>query len=239
MANQSSIYLTRQEAIAAICIDFRQYDPQILLFAEVLPLLTKGQIHLKRDPGKEGAWINRSGKPSMQWMDGGELIDFMCDAVSKAPWTAELLASVGQRVFQSRVRPVLRPETGDFGIQVETNMAEFHCRQCGHCCRSLDYHQELTEADVALWRAQGRTDVLDWVETASVDGTAPVYRIWVSPKTGRIASTCPFLHKEDTSNRWFCGIHEIKPGICRQYPVSRKHAIMTGCPGFQRTSSKK
>ncbi len=234
MAHKPTIFLTRREAIDAICIDFKQYDPQIMLFAEVLRLITHDTLHLKREPGKNGAWINEPGHTTMHWMEGPELITYMCDAIRSADWTDDLLATVSQRVFQSRIRPHVDPVSGESGIRIETHMEDFHCRQCGQCCRALDYHHDVTEADVAQWKGSGHSDILKWVEVSTGKDRAPIYRIWVSPKTGQLISPCPFLKKNPTTNRWRCHIHAIKPGICRQYPVSRKHALMTGCPGFQR-----
>lgn len=54
------------------------------------------------------------------------------------------------------------------------------------------------------------------------------------PGKNQLADTCPFLKKIPAENRWVCKIHDIKPAICRRYPVSRKHAVMTGCPGFDK-----
>jgi len=239
MASTPSIFLTRREAIDAICIDFQQYDAQFMLFAEVLRLITQDSLHLKREPGKNGAWINGLGQNTMQWMEGPELIAFMCEMVRSADWTIDLLLSVSQRVFQSRVRTDVDPDTGDAGIQIETNMEDFHCRQCGRCCKSLDYHHEVTSGDVARWKASGCHEVLNWLEVTKAKDRLPIYRIWVSPKTGQLATPCPFLKKDPTSNRRYCRIHDIKPVICRQYPVSRKHALMTGCLGFQRPAPSK
>lgn len=239
MGRKPSIFLTRREVIEAICIDFNQYDPQIMLFAEVLRLITKEKLHLKREPGKNGAWINGLDHTTMQWMEGDELTAFMCDIVGSANWNADLLAAVCQRVFQSRVWPDVDPVSGETGIRIETNMEDFHCRQCGRCCLSLDYHHGVTETDVTQWKAAGHHEILKWVEIAADDGHPPVYRIWVSPKTGQLVTPCPFLKKDPTSNRWQCQIHDRKPGVCRQYPVSRKHALMTGCLGFQRPAPEK
>ncbi len=236
MDHKSSIFLTLEEAIDAICFDFRQYDPQMMLFAEVLPLLTDNRLHLKREAGKNGAWINRVGRSKMQWLTGPELISFMCQSVRNANWDIDLLASVSQRVFQSRVRPEVDPVSGETGIRIETNMETFQCRQCGRCCRALDYHHELTDEDVTQWNATGHDEILKWVAVADRDNGRPAYRIWVSPDTGQLVTPCPFLKKEPASNRWQCGIHDIKPTICRQYPVSRKHALLTGCSGFIGTS---
>ena len=239
MVNKPSIFLTRREAIDAICIDFKQYDPQIMLFSEVLRLVTDDRLHLKREPGKNGAWINELGHTAMHWMEGPELIAFMCDTIESAEWTTKLLAVVSQRVFQSRVRPEVDPATGRPGIRIETQMEDFNCRQCGRCCRALDYHHEVTEADMDRLKASGREDITEWVEVTAGEDQITAYRIWVSPKTGQLVTPCPFLDKDPASNRWNCRIHDIKPGICRQYPVSRKHALMTGCLGFKRPAPKK
>ena len=239
MANKPSIFLTHREAIDAICIDFKQYDPQIMLFSEVLRLVTGDSLHLKREPGKNGAWINEPGHTTMHWMEGPELIAFMCDTIECADWTSDLMAAVSQRVFQSRILPEVDPVTGKPGIRIETHMEDFHCHQCGRCCRALDYHHEVTEADVTGWKSSDCRDILRWVEVTAGEDQQPAYRIWVSPKTGRLVTPCPFLKLDSTSNRWNCRIHDIKPGICRQYPVSRKHALMTGCLGFQRPAPEK
>jgi Fe-S-cluster containining protein len=45
---------------------------------------------------------------------------------------------------------------------------------------------------------------------------------------------CPWLTKIPTQNRWECQIHGVRPAVCRQYPGSRKHAEITGCPGFRK-----
>jgi Fe-S-cluster containining protein len=118
------------------------------------------------------------------------------------------------------------------GVRIETGMEDFSCRQCGGCCTSLDYHHELTEEDVAQWERLGRTDILKWVRRIEGEGRHKAYRIWTVPGTTRLADVCPFLKKIPSENRWECLIHDVKPAICRQYPLTRKHGIMTGCPGF-------
>lgn len=170
----------------------------------------------------------------MHWLDGPKLTEFMCEAISRAPRNPDMMAQVCSRVFQTKAMAIgINPDTGDAGVRIETNMETFSCRQCGQCCRSLDYHHELTDADIQTWKATGRDDILKRVEIINLDDAAPAYRIWVSPKTGQIVETCPFLKKNHTSNSWQCRIHDAKPSICRQYPTSRKHALMTGCLGFQ------
>ena len=104
---------------------------------------------------------------------------------------------------------------------------------------AADYRMRLADQcrvgiDVQRWREQGRTDILKWAGTAADPSGQTVYRMWVSPGTCRVAEKCPFLIRVPHENRWKCGIQDTKPQICRSYPMSRKHALMTGCPGFEK-----
>jgi Fe-S-cluster containining protein len=229
----NAIFLTMEEAIDAIIIDFRQYRPQILLFCSVISLISGNEIRFQRETGKEGVWINQRRRTNMRWMEGAELVEYMCTAIRKTHWTVEMLAAACSRVFQSRAMPGTDPETGCEGLEIETQMDSFECRQCGCCCRSLDYHHEVVAEDVEMWRSLGRNDILRWVETVPRKDETVGYRVWVVPETRELAPICPFLKKDPASNCWGCTIHPVKPQICRNYPVSRKHAVMTGCHGFK------
>jgi Fe-S-cluster containining protein len=232
----ASIFLTTREAIQTIITDFRQYNPQIILFSSIIRLITNNQIHLKRAPAKNGVWINSSGTAQMKWLTGPELVEFMCDAISRTRWYPDLLAAVSARVFQARATSEVDADSGEVGVRIETNMEDFRCRQCGDCCRYLDYHNEVTAGDVAFWKASGRNDILEWIDEISRNGHMQGYRAWVIPGTRKEADTCPFLEKEPDSRRWRCRIQDVKPAICRQYPLNRKHAVMSGCRGFQKKS---
>lgn len=227
-----SIYLTIEEALEAVCIDFQRYDPQIVLLCQVISLASKGGIVVKRDRGKSGAWIGLERQPNMKWMDGPELVETACSVVREADRDSRLVSSLCARVFHERAWEERDPETGQMGIRMETGMEGFSCRQCGRCCTSLDYHAELTEEDVTRWKQLGRTDILEWVRAIEQENGTKAYRIWTVPGTTRLADTCPFLKKVPSENRWECLIHDVKPLICRQYPLTRKHALMTGCHGF-------
>ena len=233
MVTKDSIFLTLAETKSAICNDFRQYPPQLILFGAILPLITGGRSSLTREPGKEGGWISRIGQRNLLWMEGTELVDYMCEAVAAADPDPDLLADVSGRVFQTRAFPDRDPTCNQLGIRVETGMEAYTCLQCGQCCRSLEYRNDLSEDDVGLWKRLGRTDILEWVGTTRKDGHIAGYRMWVSPKTGRMVDTCPFLTGSAKKRHWKCSIQKVKPTICRQYPLSRKHAVMTGCKGFK------
>jgi Fe-S-cluster containining protein len=228
-----SIFLTIEEAIDAITLDFRRYAPQVLLFCSIIDLISDNEIRFQRAPGKEGVWVNQCRRSNMRWLDGPQLVDYMCTVIRTTPWTIDMLAAACRRVFQSRAKPATAPETGRPGIDIDTQMRLFECRHCGCCCRSLDYHHEAGADDVEMWRSLGRNDILRWVDTSVRENRTVAYRIWVDPGTRKLAQPCPFLKKEPAADRWGCTIHAVKPRICRNYPLSRKHAVMTGCRGFE------
>jgi len=232
MVEKDNIFLTVEQAINAVCLDFRQYEPQVLLFSEIISVLSKGDIIAKREIGKNGIWVRKTGEQKMRWLEGSELIDSMCEIISNSKPDPDVLAAVCSRVFQTRAFPEKGPTSGETGLRVLTGMEDFTCHQCGKCCRTLDYHNEINADDVARWKQTDRTDIMDWVGVFRKDGQKTVYRIWIKPGTREFAESCPFLQEEPHKNQCFCRIHDVKPRICRQYPVSRKHAIMTGCPGF-------
>jgi len=232
MKGRDSIYLSIDQAVEAVCIDLRRYDPQIVLLCQIIRVASAGSVVVKREGGKSGAWISMQGRPNMRWMEGPELVEYACEAVKGADRDSRVVASICARVFHERAWEERDSETGQMGVCIETGMEDFSCRQCGRCCTSLDYQNELTEEDVVRWEELGRTDILKWVRVIEREGRERAYRIWTVPGTTRLADNCPFLKKIPSENRWECLIQDVKPAICRQYPLSKKHGLMTGCPGF-------
>jgi len=110
----------------------------------------------------------------------------------------------------------------------------FKCKQCGNCCLNLRdaFASCAFEADVRRWEEAGRADILQWVAPIPV-GDTYVCDIWVDPKTGEDVTRCPWLRKVRGSDKYTCRIHDLKPDLCRRYPISRKHAEETGCKGFE------
>ena len=233
MTKKETLFLTRTEALEAICRDFRQYDPQIMLFCQIIRLIFGGDIVAKREGQKNGAWISLPGRRDMRWMDGAEMVEYLCDSL-ESDLSVPLLASICARVFQTRASVGVDSATGQEGVSIETGMEDFTCRQCGQCCRTLEYHREIIEEDVALWEELERSDILQWVSVFTGENNKKSYRIWTTPGTTELAESCPFLKRISPENRSVCLIQDVKPGICRQYPSSRKHAVMTECPGFKR-----
>jgi len=232
MNAENQIFLTPHEAIQALHEDFQQYDPQVLLFSEIITVVSDGRMVVQRETGKAGLWLHLPGKSKMRWLAANELIDFMCELVSQILPDIKKLAAICSRVFRTTAHLQHHPDTNKVGILLSTGMQDFVCKQCGHCCQTLIYHDSLSTADVKAWQRAGREDVLKWVGVFPKDGQDPVYRVWMKPGTREFIQGCPFLSKNPHGNSWHCRIHQVKPKFCRQYPLSRKHALMTGCPGF-------
>jgi Fe-S-cluster containining protein len=162
-----------------------------------------------------------------------QLAGYLCAELTTARPSLHALSGVCRCVFHEKAYPFMNPEGGCDGILLETGMERFRCRQCANCCRHLEYHGELTDADYRLWRLRGRKDILKHVRIIRKNGEIVAYRIWCDPATGNLMEGCPWLERLPEEKCYRCLIHDVRPGICRQYPGSRKHGRMTGCPGFE------
>lgn len=222
--------LTPDEAVAAVCRDFAQYPPQTTLFSALVPVLLGSGATARRDPHDRGIWIHRKSEKAPRLTNAAALGEELCRVLAACRHEPDLLARVCARVFRTRAKPEL--QGNEKMLRIETGMEGFSCRLCGQCCRHLDYRYECTPEDFARWQAAGRADIMRWAAPVEKGNTVAGYSIWVVPGTRRFSETCPWLVRGDRPDRWVCGIHDIKPAICRQYPGTRKHALMTGCPGI-------
>jgi hypothetical protein len=221
-------FLTPSQAVDAIAIDFTQYGPQPALFTSITPLVLGDRCIVR----------HKSGNTEVQILQGNAFLSvadndlgfYLIHALETAPPDLDTLADICARVFQTRTRAGPLETKQTHGIWVHSQMEEFVCCQCGECCRSLAYENNCTEADYHLWQSLDRRDILAWVRKESCPDKKDRYRIWVDPDTGKTAETCPWLVPcPDDTNRFSCTIQEVKPHICRQYPYTKKHAVMTGC----------
>jgi len=234
MPEKDKIFLTPQETLAAIRTDFSQYAPQKHLFLELGRIIIGRGAALKKDDRGEGVWMEASTPGHMRFVSFRDLGEYLCGVLEKALPSPDLLSEVGRRVFQTAVYTG-RDENGKSeGIWIETGMEGFTCRQCGYCCRTLEFHNECTIEDYLRWEAMDRQDIMKWVGLVRRAGKIVSCQIWVKPGTRQYADGCPWLRNIPDQNRHECLIHEVRPEICRQYPGSRKHAVMTGCIGFSR-----
>ncbi len=115
---------------------------------------------------------------------------------------------------------------------------KFNCTKCGKCCVDSLYMGTLSacEEDLARWEDAERYDILDtayifyWGDHRTAD-------LWMDPKTGdeNISDTCPWV-KKIGEDLWHCSIHELRPNVCRDYPVDEEQAEGFGCPGYRALS---
>jgi Fe-S-cluster containining protein len=228
---RETLFLTCKEAVEAIRTDFTQYGPQKPLFNELCRVVLGEASGVVKDTGGAGVWLPIGAGRRMRYLDYTELGDHLCNRLETDSPSPDLLAAVCRRVFRTDARPG-RSEAGVEGIWIATDMDAFVCRQCGHCCRTLTFHTECSTTEYKKWEMLGRTDITDRVACVRRGNTLISCQIWVTPGTREYVDGCPWLHKIPDQNRYTCTIHDIRPAICRQYPVTRKHAEMTRCIGF-------
>ena len=174
----------------------------------------------------------------MQRIPDDKLADYLISALETTPYPLEILSGICRLVFQVPAYPCIQCGENDPGIWIENDMAGFVCLQCGNCCQRLDYADECTEEDYHRWQNLGCNNILDRVMVLYRKDNKKEYKIWMEPDTQTFHKTCPWLEKIPHQNNYRCLIQDVKPEICRDYPFTRKHAIMTGCNGEFKITAK-
>lgn len=226
------LYLTRPQAIDALTTDLHQYDPSPEVLETLSDLVLSPGMRVVADARKGQYWISIASRrwwSPMRKLNQGQLRDHVVTAIRNLDPADPRLPEICCLVFEA---PTHLDEAQPEGLWIETGMEGFQCRQCGQCCQELDYHKQVTQTDIERWQAQGRQDILDWV-AGTPDQGQPTYRIWVQKGQMRLSRQCPWLSKTAIQDRYQCSIQDTKPEICRSYPGSRKHALKTGCKGFE------
>jgi len=98
------------------------------------------------------------------------------------------------------------------------------CTQCGKCCFKYEGDSWLgsaSEADMLLWLIRA-PEVLDYVGGNSRD-------LWVNPETGKEMQRCPWLDKLLGQEKYMCQIHDVRPEVCRDYPIDLSQMIDLDC----------
>jgi Fe-S-cluster containining protein len=92
------------------------------------------------------------------------------------------------------------------------NKKTFRCKRCSECCKK--YTIMLFKDDVKKIKNKC------YDESYFLDKeTIGAYKNKFILK--KINGKCVFLKKKD--NVYFCGIYDIRPKICKQYPFFKKH----------------
>ena len=224
-------FLTRAELVDAVVLDFEQYGAQPELLHEMASLILGDDFKKGENQGQQyqPARLRRGKGLEFESVHNDTLWFYLIHALETFDLEAVSMARTAARVFGTRAFP--GELDGESGVWIDSQMSGFECRQCGHCCRNLD--SACAQEDVLLWQSLGRQDILAWVSKEGSSSGNRQYRVWVDPATGQTVDTCPFLGEMPGESQCYCMIQEVKPLACREYPFTRKHAGMTGCPGFE------
>lgn len=238
MDGKKQIFLSTEEAVSAIRIDFSQYPPQTSLFMALTPLILGADVRVATDSQGNSLWVSTPGRRHMRRLrkitprDLGRLL---IDTLAKSTPSPGVMAEICQQIFLLPAVPSVNSREGKAGVWIYMHMDGFQCRQCGGCCRKLKYRHDVSPGDYRRWEVLGRDDILERVATITRGGRIVSYAIWVEPGTRHFSEICPWLSPatpKKQPDHWICRIHDVKPDICREYPGTRKHARMTGCTGF-------
>ena len=104
-------------------------------------------------------------------------------------------------------------------------LEHFECEECGRCCRLHSVGVRVTRKEAKKLARRVQLSLDEYVGGA-IDGK----------DTFIIRQPCRHLE----GNR--CGVHDIKPSVCRKYPFNRYEevdkntawVIIIGCPGGQK-----
>ncbi len=225
-------FLTPDQALEAVSRAFAQYPAQLKLLCTLWPMVFGEDAYVYHDPGRRVVWAKRDGRARLVRVGEDDLKRWTVERMRQVPPPLNLLARILAQVFGVRCVAGPGPDANATdGIWVATDMGDFVCTRCGHCCRNLNYRDGCTPDDYARWQALGRSDILEWVGTVRRQGRVVACRIWMLPGTNRYADACPWLSTADPGGPATCTIHDLRPAVCRSYPGSRKHARLTGCSG--------
>jgi Fe-S-cluster containining protein len=228
---KQKIFLTIREAIRDI-IDALVRPDCVDEIAEIFALLEGGSagtttgIHPLAENKAPGIIYKPEESDHEEYYHWREFEDLLTRALEdKLPAD---IAVIYTKVFWVYSYEGIDSESNEKGIWVETEMETFRCKQCGHCCLNLSdaYCNYVPDEDVKRWKSEDRCDILKFVDQSSFFND-----IWIDQETGEELGRCPWL-KKLPNNKYTCRIHLTKPTHCRNYPHSKRHALTTGCKGF-------
>lgn len=223
-------FLTFLQAIEEILSDFRSDREQYDLFGGVYTFIVGG----KATPGKKkcppvgikypGIWYQPINSKERIFYNSHDFDDLLTQAFSLKELSGEDIITLYKMVMGVNAYMGIGPGS-KAGLWVDTEMEKFKCIQCGHCCLNLSdaYCASADARDMIRWEEEDRWDILDHIVWGD---------LWISPNTGEELNRCPWLRKLPNKNKYNCRIHDTKPQHCRNYPKSKKHALRTGCKGF-------
>lgn len=117
-------------------------------------------------------------------------------------------------------------------IEKKRPLQGFRCKRCGRCCFSLK-NVDLCDKDIEIWERAGRLDLItpkmqdEWERF----GSSGLFR-------NKTSKRCPFLRKVRNKKEYYCTLAELKPLLCRIFPVDKEHGKFCGCEGYEGKKTK-
>jgi Fe-S-cluster containining protein len=101
------------------------------------------------------------------------------------------------------------------------------CTRCGKCCEGLLLGSvHISAIDMEEWESHPATArgyfLSEWAEAGRI---ADHIELWVSPSDGVEPARCPWLRTGRKANICSCRIHEVRPQVCRNFPLNASQAI--------------
>lgn len=94
------------------------------------------------------------------------------------------------------------------------------CNSCGKCCvKYSNGSLSASEDEIEYWQV-----FKPYIARHVNEGS-----IWMHPENGEQLTLCPWLRKEEGSNRFLCDIYYDRPDDCRYYPVTIAEMIRDEC----------
>ena len=178
---KSKKLLSFEEAIDEILDDFRLYSEQIDLFARIYSLLAGGQAVVGEEKcppfgiKTPGIWYQPGSLVKRKFYSVRDFPELLKQAFISNKPDAEEICKIYSMVMdvEAHVSP---GHSGDVGIWVETEMKDFMCIQCGHCCLHLpdSYSTSAFEEDIIRWKKEKRLDILKYIVAGD---------LWINPRT--------------------------------------------------------
>lgn len=109
------------------------------------------------------------------------------------------------------------------------------CNQCGRCCLKYGGGAGLGMAssdDLLIWELE-RPDILDYVYSADLPD------IWIDPVIGEEMDSCPWLKGNCDNKIYSCAIDDVRPTVCRNYPVDIEQMRKDGCEMLEQSDVNK
>ncbi|MHA1758490.1 MAG: hypothetical protein ACTSVV_17120 [Promethearchaeota archaeon] len=117
----------------------------------------------------------------------------------------------------------------------EEFLKEWHCIQCGGCCRTYAGTLSASDNDIEKWKGKkvlsniGMHKMLDFVDFELGD-------LFFHPITKEELFNCPFLRKVRKKDKYTCLINDFKPDECINY---QNKEVRFDCRGTKRLIFRK